>query len=120
MDGSLGEGNKMGTERRRRRNTYRKKRQRRQNRMSMFLVTLVVVMILVVVGIKSISLREKGADYDATIAGLEKQIEEENVRTREIKEYEDYTKTNAFVEQMAHSKLGLVYENETIFIDKDE
>lgn len=110
----------MSTERRKRKNTYRRKRQRRQNRMSMFLVSLVVVMILVAVGGRSISLKEKGAEYDATIAGLEKQIEEENIRTREIKEFEDYTKTNAYVEQIAHSKLGLVYPDETIFIDKDE
>ena len=82
----------MSTERRKRKNTYRRKRQRRQNRMSMFLVSLVVVMILVAVGVRSISLKEKGAEYDATIAGLEKQIEEENIRTREIKEFEDYTK----------------------------
>ena len=66
------------------------------------------------------AIKEKGAEYDATIASLEKQIEEENVRTREIKEFEDYTKTNAYVEQIAHSKLGLVYPDETIFIDKDE
>ena len=110
----------MSTERRKRKNTYRRKRQRRQNRMSMFLVSLVVVMILVAVGVRSISLKEKGAEYDATIAGLEKQIEEENIRTREIKEFEDYTKTNAYGEQIAHSKLGLVYPDETIFIDKDE
>ena len=109
----------MSTERRKRKSTYRRKRQRRQNRMSMFLVSLVVVMILVAVGVRSISLKEKGAEYDATIASLEKQIEEENVRTREIKEFEDYTKTNAYVEQIAH-KLGLVYPDETIFIDKDE
>lgn len=110
----------MSTERRKRKSTYRRKCQRRQNRMSMFLVSLVVVMILVAVGVRSISLKEKGAEYDATIASLEKQIEEENVRTREIKEFEDYTKTNAYVEQIAHSKLGLVYPDETIFIDKDE
>lgn len=110
----------MSTERRKRKSTYCRKRQRRQNRMSMFLVSLVVVMILVAVGVRSISLKEKGAEYDATIASLEKQIEEENVRTREIKEFEDYTKTNAYVEQIAHSKLGLVYPDETIFIDKDE
>lgn len=110
----------MSTERRKRKSTYRRKRQRRQNRKSMFLVSLVVVMILVAVGVRSISLKEKGAEYDATIASLEKQIEEENVRTREIKEFEDYTKTNAYVEQIAHSKLGLVYPDETIFIDKDE
>ena len=110
----------MSTERRKRKSTYRRKRQRKQNRMSMFLVSLVVVMILVAVGVRSISLKEKGAEYDATIASLEKQIEEENVRTREIKEFEDYTKTNAYVEQIAHSKLGLVYPDETIFIDKDD
>lgn len=110
----------MSTERRKRKSTYRRKRQRRQNCMSMFLVSLVVVMILVAVGVRSISLKEKGTEYDATIASLEKQIEEENVRTREIKEFEDYTKTNAYVEQIAHSKLGLVYPDETIFIDKDE
>ena len=110
----------MSTERRKRKSTYRRKRQRRQNRMSMFLVSLFVVMIVVAVGVRNISLKEKGAEYDATIASLEKQIEEENVRTREIKEFEDYTKTNAYVEQIAHSKLGLVYPDETIFIDKDE
>lgn len=110
----------MSTTRRKRRNTYRRKRQRRQNRMSMFLVSLVVIMILVAVGVRSISLREKGAEYDATIASLEKQIEDENTRTREIKDYEDYTKTNAYIEQIAHTKLGLVYPNETIFIDKNE
>ena len=86
----------------------------------MFLVTMAVVMILIVVGVRSFSLRQKNAEYDSTISGLEKQIEEEEERTKEIEDYEDYTKTNAYVEQIAHSKLGLVYEDETIFIEKNE
>ena len=101
----------MATGRKRKKAVYRK---RRQNRFSMFLVTLVVVMILVVVAIKRIELSAKMEVNQAKIELLNNQIAEEEARTDKIKEYEKYTHTKGFVEEVAHDKLGLVYKGEKI------
>ena len=90
-------------------------KKRRQNRFSMFLVSLVVVMILVMVAIKRVELGAKQETYQARIEQLNEQIEDENARAEEIEEYEKYTHTKAYVEEVAHDKLGLVYEGEIIF-----
>ena len=97
----------------RRKAVYKK---RRQNRFSMFLVSLVVVMILVMVAIKRVELGAKQETYQARIEQLNEQIEDENARAEEIEEYEKYTHTKAYVEEVAHDKLGLVYEGETDFL----
>lgn len=95
-----------------RRTVYRK---RRQNRLSMFMVMLVVVIILVVVAINRVELGKKMDANQAKIDQLNTQIAEEQARAEEIKEYEKYTHTKAYVEEVAHDKLGLVYEGEIIF-----
>lgn len=95
---------------------YRKKR---QNRMGMLLVTTVVVMMLIVVMVKGVELREKRAMYMAKEEALMREIEAEQARTEEIKEYEKYTQTKKYVEEIAKNKLGLVYEGEIIFKDEN-
>lgn len=95
---------------------YRKKL---QNRFSMFLVTLVVVVLLVVVGIRSYGLTQKREELLAQKAENEKLIEEENQKALEIEEYSKYTQTLKFYEEMAKKKLGLVYEDEIIFMQED-
>ena len=97
---------------RKRRTVYRK---RRQNKFSMFLVTLVVVMILVVVAVKREEIEAKMEANQAKIEQLNGQIASEEARAEEIKQYEKYTQTKGFVEEIAHDKLGLVYEGEIIF-----
>ncbi|MBD5479866.1 MAG: septum formation initiator family protein [Lachnospiraceae bacterium] len=97
---------------RKRRTVYRK---RRQNKFSMFLVTLVVVMILVVVAVKRVEIEAKMEVNQAKIEQLNGQIASEEARAEEIKQYEKYTQTKGFVEEIAHDKLGLVYEGEIIF-----
>lgn len=93
-------------------------RKRRQNRTGMLLVTTVVVMMLIVVTVKGIELTEKRAAYMAKEEALMQQIEAEQARTEEIKEYEKYTQTKKYVEEIAKNKLGLVYEGEIIFKDE--
>lgn len=95
---------------------YRKKR---QNRMGMLLVTTVVLMMLLVVTVKSIELREKRETYMVREAALMEEIEAEQARTEEIAEYEKYTQTKKYVEEIAKEKLGLVYEGEIIFKDEN-
>ena len=99
-----------------RRAAYRKKR---QNRFGMLLVSMVVIMLMVVVAIKSIELREKKARYAQKEQTLIEQIEAETKRSEEIDQYEKYTQTKKYIEDVAKDRLGLVYEGEIIFKDEN-
>ena len=50
---------------------------------------------------------------------LMEEIGKEEQRTEEIKEYEKYTQTKQYIEEVAKDKLGLVHEGEIIFKDED-
>lgn len=99
-----------------RRVAYRK---RNQNKFSMFLVTLVVLMIMVVVAVGSVSLAGKLEECDEREASLNAQIAEEDRRAEEIAEYEKYTQTKKYTEEVAKDKLGMVYEGEILFKEED-
>ena len=85
----------------------------------MLLVTAVVLLMLIVVAVKSVDLREKRASYMAKEEALMQDIAAEEARTEEIEEYEKYTQTKKYVEEVAKEKLGLVYEGEIIFKDEN-
>ena len=90
-----------------RRAAYRKKK---QNKFGMFLVTTVVAMMLIVVLIKSIELKQKLDAYQEKERVLTEQIAEEEKRSEEIAEYEKYTHTKKYIEEVAKDKLGLIHE----------
>ncbi len=92
---------------------------RRRNKTGMLLITTVVLLMFFVVAVKSVELREKRADYAAREAALMQEIEAEEARSEEIAEFEKYTQTKKYVEEVAKEKLGLVYEGEIIFKDGD-
>mgnify|MGYP002615149031 CR=1 FL=1 len=48
-------------------------------------------------------------------AELKKQIEEENERLEDIKEFEEYVQTDEYVEDKAKDELGLARKNEILF-----
>ena len=99
-----------------RRAAYRKKK---QNKFGMFLVTTVVAMMLIVVLIKSIELKQKLDAYQEKERVLTEQIAEEEKRSEEIAEYEKYTHTKKYIEEVAKDKLGLIHEDEIIFREED-
>jgi cell division protein DivIC len=90
-------------------------KKRRQNRLGMMLVSAVVLMMCLVMVVSMASLRKKRDGYIEREQSLQQQIEAENRRAEELKEYEKYTKTAAYVEEVAKDKLGLVYEDEVVF-----
>lgn len=94
-------------------------RKKRQNRLAMFMVSTAVIMLLLVVGVKSIELREKKELYAERELALEEMIAAEQQRTLEIEEFRKYTKTKKYAEEVAKDKLGLVYEGEIIFKEKN-
>jgi cell division protein DivIC len=80
---------------------------------------LAIMALVVVVGINSISLKQKNATYEAREQELIAQIAQEDDRTKELEELATYTKTKKYAEEVAKEKLGLVYENEIIFQESD-
>ena len=90
-------------------------RKRRQNRLGMMLVTFVVLVLMGVILFKGRELKLKQAEYQQREETLQAQIEEEHERTRKLTDYEKYTKTDKFVDEIAKEKLGLLYENEILF-----
>ena len=90
-------------------------KKRRQNRLGMILVTTVVLMMCLVMVVSMFSLKKKREGYMEREQSLKQQIDAENRRAEDLKEYEKYTKTAAYVEEVAKDKLGLVYEDEVVF-----
>lgn len=94
-------------------------RKRRQNRFGMFLVSIAVIMMLVVVAFKSSELKAKKEAYRQRELALQQQIDAEEQRAQEIAEFEKYTQTKKYIEEVARDKLGLVYDGEVLFKDED-
>ena len=94
-------------------------REPKQNRLAAILVAMVVLVMLVVVAVNNYNLEKKLARYQEKEQLLQEQIEIEKNRTLEIREFEKYTKTKKYIEDVAREKLGLVYEDE-IIIKTDE
>lgn len=93
-----------------------KRRSRRPaNFTSMVLVSFVVVMIVAVIFVKNKELRAKEEAYQKKEEYLLAQIEAQNERSEEIDEYGKYMQTKQYVEDIAKSRLGLVYPDEIIF-----
>lgn len=100
----------------RKKTAYRKKL---QNRTSMTLIMLVVVILLLVVGIKGYGLTKQRDALQAEYAANEEEIQALNDEKSEIEEYKKYMQTPQYYEEMAKKKLGMVYENEIIFVPED-
>ncbi len=93
---------------------------KKQNRTAMFLIGFIVLMLVVVVSFKSAQLHERYNEYIEKEAQLDADIAAEEERATEIAEYETYTQTKAYVEEVARNKLGLVYEGEILFKDENQ
>ena len=91
---------------------------RRANQTGNMCVTLIVLALIGVMSVQIVNLYQKDQQLIAQEKLLQKQMETELSRQQEIEEYEAYTKTQEYVEEIAKSKLGLVYKDEIIFKEK--
>lgn len=90
-------------------------RRKKQNLFGMVSVLLLALVFCTVIYIKSVSLKAQRDVYQNKIETLNAQIEEQHERTTKLEEYEKYTKTAKYVEEVAKEKLHLVYEDEIVF-----
>ena len=82
-------------------------------------VAVIVVAFLIVMIFQIVQLKNKETAYAQQTAELNKQLKEETERTDEINALADYMQSDQYIEVMAKSKLGLAYDNEIIFKEKE-
>ena len=92
-----------------------RKRRGLQHRISVISISGVVLLLMLILGVGSISMQEKNRNYKAQEAELQEQIAAEIAREEEISELEEYVGTDAYIEDVAKEKLGLINPNEIIF-----
>lgn len=95
-------------------------RRRRKNSIGALSVMVIVIAFLMVMTIQIGRLKEKDATYAAQEKELQQQYEEEQARAEKIDETAAYMKSNEYIEDVAKSKLGLAYENEIIFKERED
>lgn len=106
----------MARQAEKRKTAYRKKM---QNRISMILIMSVVLVLLLVVSIRSYGLTKQRDALQEKYTTNEEIIQDMEAEAQEIEEYKKYMQTPQYYEEMAKEKLGLVYENEIIFVPED-
>lgn len=87
----------------------------RRARLIVWGIMLIVLAVFSVTTIAGIHLKQKNQMYQAKEEALQEEIAKEEARAAEIEEFEAYTQTKKYVEEVAKDKLGLVYEDEIIF-----
>ena len=96
----------------------RMRRRKKQNKSSMVCITLIVLMFVGVLSVQIMSVYGRNQSYQVQEEELQSQLESQQSRQKELKEYEKYVTTREYIEQVAKTKLGLVYPNEIIFKEK--
>jgi cell division protein FtsB len=86
----------------------------------MILASLVVIIILIVVGVNAVSLGRRLVENKKRLETLREEIRMEDERADDIDEYRRYTRTDAYIEEVAREKLGLIYEGETVFKEENK
>ena len=95
------------------------RRPKKKGHLGVLLVLITLVVFVGLFGYNSLALREQEKELDNQIAAMTEKMTQEEERTRDLQEFETYTHTKKYAEEVAKEKLGYVYEGEIVF-KKDE
>ena len=88
----------------------------RKNKINISSGIIIVAVAIVFCGfMKSDDLNETKAKLESEVSALQVKYEDEQARTEELKQFEVYTHTQKYAEEVAKDVLGYVYEDEIIF-----
>ena len=91
-------------------------RRRAKKKSGTLSISIIVIAFLVIMTVQVVQLKQKESAYAAQKAELEKETE----RAEEIEGLQQYMQSDKYIEDIAKSKLGLAYDNEIIFKEKDK
>jgi cell division protein DivIC len=90
-------------------------RKEKKHRKSMRIIALVLVIACLGLGFKTWQVHQEIEEYAVVQEEVSKQISEAEKLQEDIREKLEYQKSDAFIEDIARDKLGLIFENEIIF-----
>lgn len=93
----------------------KRRRRNQNNRAGKTCISMILVVFVAVMTIQIVRVYQKDQEYARKQEQLEAHLEEETARAEELSEYEAYTQSQEYIEDIAKSKLGLAYDNEIIF-----
>ena len=82
---------------------------------AVIVIVFIGVVLCIVLLVNGFSLNQKILANETRVQELEELIAEENERTTEIEELEEYMQTDEYLEQEAKERLGFVKDGEIIF-----
>lgn len=94
-----------------------KKRKRSAGTIS---IGIIVLAFLTIMSVQIVKLKQKVEVQNEQLEELNEKLAAESERAEEIEQLEESMQDTQFVEDQAKSKLGLVYENEIIFKEKED
>ena len=89
------------------------------NKTSIYIVLFTLILFAAVLFVNCNSLDEKRQKLQTEEAQYQELLEKEQQETLDLQELEKSTQTKKYYEQIAKERLGMVYEDEIIFKEKD-
>jgi len=81
-------------------------------------IAIIVTLLLIVMTVQTMRLYEKNQDYIAKQEQLQQEYDAELARKEALENQESNLDSQEFTEKEAHTKLGMLYDNETIYREK--
>jgi len=98
----------------------KKSTRRDDNRVGKICIGIILIVFVAVMTVQINKVYQKDQEKIAEEQELREQLEYELLRQEELKEYEEYINSSEYVEDIAESKLGLLYENQIIFRESED
>ena len=97
-----------------------KRKKRSQTKFNSVFIVIAVFSLCFGVMVQVMNLNKKSKEYDEKIAVLNEQVAFEEARKDELDKQYKYMQTKAYVEDVAHEKLNLVYPDEIFIRSNDD
>ncbi len=91
------------------------RRRKKKVRTGKLLVTCMVLAFVGIISFRMAKLYQTDSAYAAEQEQLEAELADEQARAEELEAQQDYVGTDEYVEDVARSKLGMVYPDEILF-----
>ena len=98
----------------------RKSTRRDDNRVGKICIGIILAVFVAVMTVQINKVYQKDQEKIAEEQELREQLQFELDRQEALKEYQEYTMSTEYIEDIAESKLGLLYENQIIFREGDD
>ena len=100
---------------RKKKNNVAFRKEKKRGRLGIFMALFIFTALVCMFGYNSYTLDKQQKQLDREMVILEEKLASEKSREQNLAEFETFTHTKKYAEQVAKEKLGYVYKGEIIF-----